>query len=48
MANSSSFINSLWDFFYLYLALTETWFNEFDAAVKAECIPNGYKLLENS
>ncbi len=28
--------------------MTETWFNEFDAAVKAECIPNGYKLLENS
>ncbi len=30
------------------IALTETWLNEFDAAVKAECIPNGYKLLENS
>ena len=30
------------------IGLTETWFNEFDAAVKAECIPNGYKLLENS
>ena len=27
--------------------MTETWFNEFDAAVKSECIPNGYKLLEN-
>ena len=30
------------------IALTETWFDEFDAAVKAECIPNGYKLLEHS
>jgi exonuclease III len=30
------------------IAFTKTWFNEFDAAVKAESIPNGYKLLENS
>ena len=25
-------------------ALTETWFNNFDSAVKAECLPDGYKF----
>ena len=27
-------------------ALTETWFNNFDSAVKAECLPDGYKLFD--
>ena len=29
-------------------ALIETWFNDFDTAVKAECVPDGYKLSEKS
>ena len=28
------------------LAITETWFSDKDAAVKAECTPDGYKLYE--
>ena len=27
-------------------ALTETWFNNFASAVKAECLPDGYKLFD--
>ena len=27
-------------------ALTETWFNNFDSAVRAECLPDGYKLFD--
>ena len=28
------------------LAITETWFSDKDAAVKAECTPDGYKLYD--
>ena len=31
-----------------HFALTETWFTDLDVAAKAECIPDGYKMSEQS
>ena len=45
---SASFTDYICDKNIDMIALTETWFTDYDAAAKAECIPDGYKLSDQS
>ena len=39
----ASFVDYIYDNHFEILAITETWFSDKHAAVKAECTPQGYK-----